>query len=237
VLSNTGKPMTVNFQCTPDDIQAAGLDCSEHDPCPIYLELNTIESSGIRIFVAGNIHTTSATLYSIILGTDDNGHTWREPFERIRGATFDRIQFSGTDAGWVGGQLVYPLPQDAFFLQTTDGGKTWRRQDVFNESRLGALQQFFFEDAKRGSLIIDHGPGSEGDRYELYESPDGGDSWSIKQTSVKPLAIRRAASALSSDWRVRADAASKSFHLEHRDGARWLSVGAFTVNLGACKPE
>src|SRR2546423_1661440 len=71
VLTNTGKPMTVPFQCTAEDIQAAGLDCSERDPCPIYLELTAAESSGIRIFAAGNIHTLSATLHSVLLGTED----------------------------------------------------------------------------------------------------------------------------------------------------------------------
>jgi photosystem II stability/assembly factor-like uncharacterized protein len=140
------------------------------------------------------------------------------------------------ETGWISGQLVYPLPQDAFLLQTTDGGKTWRQHDIFSESRLGAFQQFWFEDTKRGSLIIDHGPGSEGDRYELFESPDGGDSWTIKQTSVKPIVLRRAATAPASDWRVRADGPSKSFQLEHREGTRWVSVAAFSVSLGVREP-
>jgi len=237
VLTNSGKPMTVSFQCSPDDIREAGLDCSEQSPCPIYLELATVESTGIRIFAAGNIHTASATLYSIVLGSDDNGHTWSEPFNRVRGASFDRIQFSGTDAGWISGELVYPLPRDPFLLLTTDGGKSWRQQAIFSESRMGAMQQFWFEDAKHGFVIVDHGAGSEGDRYELFESQDGGDSWTIKQTSVKPLTIRRGSTAASSDWRVRADAPSKSFHLEHREGTRWVSLAAFTVSLGVCKPE
>jgi hypothetical protein len=98
--------MTVPFQCTADDIREAGLDCSEHDPCPIYLELATVESTGIRIFAAGNIHTGSATLYSIVLGTEDNGHTWNESFERIRAASFDRIQFSGAENGWIAGEVL-----------------------------------------------------------------------------------------------------------------------------------
>jgi hypothetical protein len=235
-LTNSGKPMTVPFQCTPDDIREAGLDCSERDPCPIYLELAAVESTNIRIFAAGNIHTASATLYSVLLGSDDNGHTWTEPFERVRGAALDRIQFSGADTGWISGELVYPLPRDPFLLQTTDGGKSWRQHAVFTESRLGSLQQFWFEDPKHGSLIIDHGPGAEGDRYELYESQDGGDSWTIKQTSVKLPTLRRAI-APNSDWRVRADAGSKSFHLEHREGNRWVSLGAFSVNLGVCKSD
>src|SRR2546426_11901276 len=97
VLTNTGKPMTVSFQCTAEDIRSAGLDCSEHDPCPIYLELSAAQSTGIRIFAAGNIHTASATLYSVLLGSDDNGHTWTETFERVRGAGLDHIQFSGAE--------------------------------------------------------------------------------------------------------------------------------------------
>jgi photosystem II stability/assembly factor-like uncharacterized protein len=238
VLVNNGKPMVVPFQCTAEDMHAAGLACSEDDPCPVYLELSAMESSGIRLFAAGNIHTASATLYGILLGSEDNGRTWKEVFERIRGAGLDRIQFSGTDAGWVSGQLLYALPQDPFLLVTTDGGKTWRQQPVFSEPRLGALQQFWFEDAKNGALIIDHGPGSDTDRYELYESPDGGDSWTVKETNVKPLKLRRAPVAPPpAEWRIRADAASKSYQLEHREGSKWTSVGAFSVSLGVCKPE
>jgi photosystem II stability/assembly factor-like uncharacterized protein len=229
--------MMLAFQCTAEDIHAAGLACSEEDPCPVYLELSAVESTSIRIFASGNIHTASATLYSVLIGTEDNGHTWHEVFDRVRGAAMDRIQFAGAETGWTSGQVVYPLPQDAFLLQTTDGGKTWRQHSVFGESRLGAIQQFWFEDSKNGALIIDNGPGSDGDRYELYESQDGGDSWTIKESSVKPMKLRRApVSPPAPDWRVRADGPSKSFHIEHREGQRWVTVAAFSVGLGVCKP-
>jgi photosystem II stability/assembly factor-like uncharacterized protein len=237
VFTYSGKPITLPFRCTAEDIHAAGLDCTEDDPCPVYLELSAVESTGIRIIAAGNIHTASATLYGVLVASEDNGHTWREVFDRVRGAGLDRIQFSGAESGWVSGQVVYPLPQDPFVLQTTDGGKTWRQRQVFNEPRFGAIQQFWFEDQKNGTLIVDHGPGSDGDRYELYESPDGGDTWNVKETSVKPLKLRRApVTTAPTDWRLRADGASKSFHLEHREGTRWVTLGAFTVSLGACKP-
>jgi hypothetical protein len=237
VLENTGKPMLVPFRCTDEDIHSAGLTCSEQDPCPVYLELAAVESTGIRIFAAGNIHTANATLYTILLGTDDNGQTWREVHERVRGAGLDHLQFADVETGWASGLSFAPLPQDPFLLMTTDGGKTWRPHAIFNEPRFGAIQMFFFEDKKSGSLVIDHGPGTGGDRYELYQTNDGGETWNIQETNVNAIRIKRAPATPNPDWRVRADGPTKSFHLEHRQGQKWTSLAAFTVNLAACKPE
>src|SRR3954452_11266699 len=78
VLANVGKPMVVPFHCTDEDIRTAGLTCSEDEPCPVYLELAAVESTGIRIFTAGNIHTANSTLSTVLLGSEDNGQTWRE---------------------------------------------------------------------------------------------------------------------------------------------------------------
>ncbi len=228
--------MLVPFHCTEEDIRTAGLTCSEQDPCPVYLELAAVESTGIRIFAAGNIHTPTATLYTILLGTEDNGQTWREVHERVSGAGLDHLQFADVETGWISGLSFAPLPQDPFLLLTTDGGKTWRPRPIFNETRFGSIQQFFFEDKKSGSLVIDHGPGST-DRYELYESNDGGETWNIRESSRQPIRIKRAPAVPNPDWRVRADGPTKSFHLEHRRGQKWITLAAFAVHLGGCKPE
>ncbi len=238
VLTYTGKPVTLPFQCSADDIQWAGLSCSDDDPCPIYLELSAVESAGTRIFAGGNIHSASVTLYSVLLGSDDGGQTWREAHPGIRGAGLDRIQLFDSEIGWASGETLSPLPEDPFILVTSDGGKTWRQRPIFSEgreSRYGMVQQFVFTAKESGSLIVDRGQGSDGDRYELYESPDGGDSWSIRQTSNQPLKLR-VAPAVSGEWRLRADRASQSFHIEHRRGDRWSAVAAFAVKLNACKP-
>ena len=235
VLENTGKPMGVPFQCTPEDIQWAGLSCSEDDPCPIYLELSSVTSVGNRIFTAGNIHSATVTLYSIILGSEDAGQTWRELHPRVRGAGIDHIVLLDPEAGWASGQTLSPLLQDPFLLLTTDGGKTWRQRPIFSdsrESRYGSIQQFFFSDAKSGTMVIDRGAGSDGDRYEVYESPDGGESWTIKETSSKPVQLKRAFAA-QTDWRVRSD--RESYQVEHRQGERWTSTAGFAVKLGVCK--
>ena len=235
VLENAGKPMLLPFRCTEADVQWAGLSCSEDDPCPVYLEVAAVESAAGRIFAAGNIHSSAVTLYSVLLVSEDAGHTWREAHERIRGASLDRIQFLDAEMGWISGQVLSPLAQDPFLLLTPDGGKTWRQRAIFNESRFGSIQQFHFSAKESGSLIVDRGPGSEGGRYELYESPDGGESWTIRETSDRPLRLRPSPVA-PSDWRARADGPTQSFHLERRQGERWVSVAAFAVKLGACQP-
>ena len=187
VLEYAGKPLILPFKCTDEDIQLAGLTCSEEDPCPIYLELAAVGASGDRVVVAGNLHSSSVTMFSTLLASEDAGKTWREPVDRLRGAALDRVQFLDLDTAWAAGEKLHPLPQDPFLMLTTDGGKSWRVRPVFSDSaenRLGTIQQFGFAAKDSGSLIIDRGSGADGDRYELYESPDGGQSWSIKQSST-----------------------------------------------------
>ena len=237
VLENSGKPILVPFHCTEEDIRSAGLGCSEQDPCPVYLELAAVESTGLRIFVAGDIHSATATLHTVLLGSEDNGQTWSEVHERVRGAGLDHIQFVDVATGWTSGLSFAPLPEDPFLLMTTDGGKTWRLHAIFNEPRFGSIQQFFFENRESGALVIDHGSGASGDRYELFETNDGGETWNIRETSVKSIRIKRAPAAPNADWRVRADGPTKSFHVERRQGQKWISLAAFTVSLGVCKPE
>ena len=238
VLENSGKPMLLPFQCTDEDIQLSGLTCSEEDPCPIYLELSAVDGAGRRLLVAGNLHTSAVTVFSTLLASEDDGRTWREAHERIRSAGLDRIQFLDAETGWVAGEKLSPLPQDPFFLLTSDGGKNWRARPVFSESaenRLGSIQQFLFTAKDSGALIIDRGQGSDGDRYELYESSDGGESWNFKQSSTKPLTLKKIA-PVPTEWRLRADSRTKAFHVEHREGAKWADTASFLVKLGICKP-
>ena len=240
VLENSGTPMLLPFHCTEEDVQWAGLSCSVDEPCPVYLELAAVESGGGpgpgRIFAAGNIHSSAVTLYSVLLASEDGGHTWREVHERMRGSSLDHIQFFDAELGWASGQALSPLPQDPFLLLTSDGGKTWRQRVIFSESRVGSIQQFQIGARDSGSLILDRGPGSEGGRYELYESPDAGETWTIRETSDRPFQLKPSPVAPPSEWRARADGPTQSFHLERRQGERWVSVAAFSVKLGACQP-
>ena len=235
-LQNTGQPLVLPFHCTDEDIQWAGLTCSEHEPCPIYLELTSVAAHGAKIVVAGNLHSAAVTLYTALLVSDDGGRTWTEAHERIRGAGLDHIQFLDAETAWVSGLTLFPLPQDPFLLLTTDGGKTWHERPISTDSHPGAIQQFFFSSREEGVLLIDRGPAETGDRYERYGSSNGGESWTIQEESTKPLKLKLTEPP-PADWRLRADGATRSYEIERRQGTRWAAVSSFAVKVGVCQPQ
>lgn len=235
-LRNAGKPMIVDYHCTEEDIRLAGLSCTTDDPCPVFLELASVEAVGNRIFAAGNIHSSTTTLASVLLASEDDGKTWREPYERLRLTGLDRIQFIDFERGWVGGEVQHPLPRDPFLLATTDGGRTWQAHPIFADPQFGSILQFWFGSPTSGGLVIDRGRTGESGRYELYETPNSGETWMLRQTNPQPIQIKRASGAADSDWRLRVDAASKSYRIERRAGSGWRGIAAFSVSIGVCQP-
>jgi photosystem II stability/assembly factor-like uncharacterized protein len=227
--------MPVPFHCTEEDISQAGLTCSEEAPCPVYVELTAVAAMGSKLFIVGNFHTESATLYSVLLESDDMGESWNEPVARIRGAGLDLIQFPDFEHGWISGEMLQPLARDPFFLITSDGAKTWRQRPIFPEGTAGSIQSFWFETAANGSLVLDKGGGSS--RYQLYESPTGGDTWSIRESSEKPIRIKSMPPPGTGAWRLRPDAKTHSFHIEKLDGEAWKPLASFLIAAGSCKPE
>lgn len=236
IFAYEGKPITLPFHCSLEDIQWAGMTCSEDEPCPIYLELSSTEAVGEHVFAAGNIHSDAVTLFSVLLASGDGGHSWQVAAGSVRGAGLERIQFLDALAGWIGGETLFPIPQDPFFLLTTDGGKSWRLKPIFNDNHFGSIQQFAFESKTDGTVIVDNGPTGETERYTRFETGDGAETWSIKEQSKKLPQLKRVAPQTPM-WRVRADAATRSYRIEHRTGNQWSAVSAFSVKLPACNPE
>ncbi len=234
-VRNAGKPMVVPFHCTDDDIAQAGLTCSDDAPCPVYVDLTAVAALGAKIFVTGNLHAESAPLYSVLLESDDGGDNWTEPVARIRGAGFDLIQFPDFEHGWISGEMLLPFARDPFFLRTSDGAKTWRQQPIFEDGTAGSIQSFWFEGGHSGSLVLDKGIDGSA-RYELYESPTGGDTWTIRESSEKPIRIRLMPPPGTGTWRVRADARLHAFDIEKADGENWKPLASFLISAGTCKP-
>ena len=230
-LENKGKPMQVPVVCAAEDLQALGLVCSEDDPCPVYVELNAVESVGVQIFIAGNIHTRTATLSSLLLSSSDGSKTWSEPHRRIRYSSLEQIQFIDFANGWISGALSQTLPRDPFFLATTDGGKTWRERPLFEDTHPGSIESFWFESGKSGTLLLTPDAG----KYEMYETMTGGESWGLKQVASKPLALPQARAAADNGWRLRANAKSRSYEVEMKDANGWQRIASFLVEIGTCR--
>jgi hypothetical protein len=236
ILNNSGDPMRVAYGCAEEDLQWAGLSCDDDETCAIYLEPASVTSDGRKIFIAGNLHSNSATLSSVLLTSDDSGATWREPAARIRGGALDQVQFYNLQAGWAAGEMQYPLPRDPFFLITTDGGASWRERPVGEEGTPGAVQRFWFDSAQHGELIIDAGKTSSAGRYLSYESETGAESWTLHGKSNQMPKLRRAPlSVESADWRVRPAKDGKAFQIEQRDGTQWTPVAAFLIQVANCR--
>jgi hypothetical protein len=238
ILTNNDEPMRLAYSCAEEDLQWAGMSCSDDEPCPIYLELNSVVPDGRKIFAAGDLHSNAATISSVLLMSDDSGATWREPAARMRGTALDQMQFYNPEAGWAAGETQYPLPRDPFFLITTNGGGSWRQQLVGEEDSSGAIQRFWFDSERHGELIIDAGKGSEGGRYHSYESETGGENWTLRGKSDQLPKLRRAPPAGDdADWRTRPSKDGKAIQIEERTGGQWKSVASFLIEAANCRPQ
>jgi len=226
------EPQRLEYTCPKEDIESFGLSCSEDQPCAVFLELSSVQALGAKLFAAGNLHTELTTLYSILISSEDGGNTWMEAYPRQRAAALEQVQFLDFEHGWISGQVIEPLPKDPFMLQTTNGGKSWRSIPLFDESRFGSISQFWFDSPSTGELVFEPAK-ADADRYELYETQTGGDSWTPKETSTKPIRLK--AIPKQSAWRVRADAATKTYRVERGSGASWEAVASFAIQVADCK--
>jgi hypothetical protein len=236
-------PVRVEYQCSDEDTQSFGLDCYEDRPCPVFLELAAVDALGSRVFVTGNLHTQNTTLYGVLLISDDSGQTWTEPDlahdghkpGRIRAAELDQIQFIDLRTGWISGVMLEPLPRDPFLLATSDAGASWRTRPLFDETRFGSIQQFWFTTPSSGELIVDRSQGAS-TSFERYESNTGGDSWTMAEVNKNPLRMNKPRPKDDPTWRLRVDAASKTYHVERRTVEQtWENIAVFAVSAGECK--
>jgi photosystem II stability/assembly factor-like uncharacterized protein len=237
LCANAAEPTKLSFMCKDEDIQWAGLTCSESDPCPVYLEISGIADSRHGIFLAGNLHSAQSTLYSILLNSSDGGVTWTEPVERVRGEDLDYVQFHSFDTGWVSGQRTAPLLGDPFFLLTRDGGKTWRKQAVLPDGAVGSILQFRFDSATSGKVLIDHHANDDEDlRYKLLETSNGGETWSLRESSATPI---KNGPVPEEDpvYRLHPQPGGKILDIQKRSGDKgdkWTTIASFLIQIATC---
>src|SRR4029077_13350518 len=105
---------------------------------------------------------------------------------------------------------------------------------LFEETRFGSISQFWFDSPLNGELIFDRSSGST-KRYEQYVTTTGGEAWTATQATSAPIHPKKAPSKDESTWRIRTDAATKTFKIERRGTANWEMVASFAVKAGDCK--
>ncbi|MEO7143834.1 MAG: hypothetical protein ABI165_10070 [Bryobacteraceae bacterium] len=230
-LGRAQGPAHIDYKCADDDIEFFGLNCTPEMPCPVYLELTSLERVGAKLFLTGNFHSATVTLDSILLMSADEGKTWTEPHARIRSASLDQAQFVDLEKGWVSGETVQSLPRNPFFLVTTDAGLTWDQRPVFEEDRVGTIVQFWFDSPTSGSVVIE-----AGSKNERYETMTGGSTWAVREVKDSPIRLKQSYAAPNPDWRLRADAASQTYRVEKRQNGAWRTLTSFPIHVADCKP-
>ena len=235
VLKYSAEPLRLAYECNEDDMQWAGMVCTEQEPCPIFLDLTTIASAGRKVFVGGNLHSNTTSLYSVLVQSDDTGASWREGAPRVRGASLAQMQFTDLEHGWAAGEVQFPLPQDPFFLITSDGGISWRNRPLTEDGGPGTMQRFWFDSPRHGELIVDAGKTAEGGRYRAYETETGGDTWMIRgATTLAPKLRREPPVPENPYFRTRAAKDGKSVIIEKRSGEQWETAAAFLLEVASC---
>ncbi len=229
----SSQPIVLQATCANAELNDFGLTCSEDEPCPLYVELASIEAAGAKVFIAGNFHTETATLWSLLLVSEDEGRSWSEAHPRLRGVALDLLQFPDATTGYVAGRTAGSLARDPFLLRTTDGGQNWKRLPLFEDGAVGLIESLHFESATQGRVEVDRGRPGAG-RYEILESMTGGDAWTVRESGATRL--RNAAVAPASDWRISVDAASRALRIERHAGEAWRKAAEFAVAAGACRP-
>jgi photosystem II stability/assembly factor-like uncharacterized protein len=220
----------VDYACPAEDVESFGLTCSDERPCPVYFEVSAVDAFGSHVFVAGDIHTATTTLFGVLLSTGDSGKTWEEEIPRLRSATFEQFQVMG-DHGWLAGQRLDPLPKDPFFFITPDGGKNWHQRPLFEDSRFGSIQQFWFESPLAGELIFDDSVGKTTDQ-ELFSSNTGGETWRLKQKSAKALQL---SPKTESAWSATVPRGSTTYLIQHVANGSKQTFAHFLIHIGDCK--
>lgn len=97
----------------------------------------------------------------VVLLSDDEGQTWRQPAMVPINATLNAVSFVDSNTGWSVGHW-------GVILNTVDGGETWQRQRL-DTSEDRPLFSVHFSDARHGTAV--------GLWSLLLRTEDGGQTW------------------------------------------------------------
>jgi len=111
-----------------------------------------------------------------VLISADEGNTWQQSITPTR-AMLTCVSFPDAEHGWAAGH-------DGVIIATTDGGKTWTRQDDGKDLDTVFLDILFL-DAQHGFVVGAYG--------KFLETVDGGKTWTARKISEEDVHFNRLA--------------------------------------------
>jgi photosystem II stability/assembly factor-like uncharacterized protein len=185
-----------------DGIRMAGsTDGGAHwDLYPLPLasreEVDSLETADLDVTDDGVIwvmlHQKSSASFSrgILFLSEDGGRSW----QRRSAPIGDSVKFLDARRGWIAGG-----PAGDLLYSTVDGALTWSRQDLPLPDDGHALVGLpHFESAQKGWLPVALNDISGG-RLLMFETGDGGHSWTLVGTSTPAISPRDPSFLLRSD--------------------------------------
>jgi hypothetical protein len=236
VYHYTGEaPIALDCVCGNAEIQEHGLSCTVDEPCSVYLELDALAAVGEKLLLAGDLHTGTATLWSVLLASDDGGATWSEPAGRLRGVSLYLLECPGEQVCYAAGHTSGGVPRDPLLLRGAIGGGNWLRLPLLEEEgAIGSIEALRFDTPERGRAQVNRGrPGAL--HYATLLTEDAGAHWTLAESSATrpPPVTATPASA----YRFAADRSGRTLRVEKRTGAAWRTVARFSVAAGVCRAE
>ena len=84
----------------------------------------------------------------------------------------------------------------------------------------------------RGQLVVDRSQGKT-ERFELYSTTDGGETWIMKAASEEPMRLPNPHPPEKANWRAMAD--KDAYQVERRTATGWETLARFPIRAGECK--
>ena len=233
----SGDPIAVPVDCDAGRLHTVGLFCVAATPCEIFAEWTAAAKAGEALIVAGGFYGSAAPVESAVLRSEDGGATWMEAAERILGAALDEMSFVDANHGWIVGRQSVGGGWRPFLLATTDGGASWARRAIDpDEDNSGMVAELRFDSPEHGYAILERPAGAD-DPYELYETYNGGRSWSIRQiAAARPAIPGSRRRPLEAAARI-GEGAKGATAVEVREGGGWRVAARFSERAGVCGHE
>jgi photosystem II stability/assembly factor-like uncharacterized protein len=197
-----------------------------------------------------------------VFRTIDGGRTWESAevpvprtFVRVERSAPDRnvpfpIGFSDREHGWIAPLNVSPAP----FLFTRDGGATWRRGAVLDQSR-DTFVSLTFTSESEGWAIRDHEIAiRHGDREIDYlaHTSDGGATWTRVELGPPPIPVENPdvpssqslgvprffgpSDAVMPAWTYDSSRSALYTYVTHDGGRTWSATPAIPLDQGLGSP-